>query len=264
MPALALAEDKELDWTQGQTTTSVGARMAAGIDYKVARGLHLNYEAELRLTDNFSKLGRVYNTLGIDYKVTNWLKLGAGFSLINVNSTDDGWRNRQRYMFDATFSRKFDRLELSFRERVQATHKSYSVNLYQTPQTNWALRHRIKAEYNIPHCKFDPFASIELKNTLNAVNPNAFVYSTSTGRWYNTSPKYNDVYINRLRVIVGGAWKINKKNVLDIYAVMDGNYDLDIDLNKNGVSKKSGAAYLTLQDSYFFGLGLSYRFKAGR
>jgi len=262
LPVCAFAEDKDLDWTEGETTSSVGARFGAGVDWKVAKGFHLGYDAELRVdTDG---LDRIYNTVGASYKAAKWLKLGASFSLINVNSADDGWLNRQRFAFDATFSKDFDRVKVSFRERIQGTHKAYDINTYQSPQTAWALRHRVKVEYNIPKSKFDPYASIELKNTLNAVNPNAFVYHTSDGRWYNTDPQYNDVYINRLRLVAGTTYKINKKNVLDFYAIADFNYDLDIDLNSEGKNKKDGSAYLTLQDSYYFGIGVAYTFKIGK
>jgi len=272
LPVCAFAESKDLPWVTNNEGFSTGARFSAGVDWRLSKGLFLDYDAEVRINQNFSHFQKIYNNLGISYNVTDWLKLGTGGSFIMANSTDNGWRNRMRWRFDATFRYKYNRFNFSFRERLQVTHKNYDINLYQAPKNKWELKHRFKVSYNIRKSPFTPYAAVELRNTLNMVNPNGFVYVNSNGRWKLPSPSYSDVYINRLRLVAGTEYKINKKNVLDFYLVMDNHYNIDIDLNAEGKQKKvtstSGATsysdFLFLSNASFVGLGINYRFRAGR
>ena len=49
--------------------TQSGARASIGADWKMAKGLHLTVEEEIRMDGVFSSLGRLQTTIGLDYKV---------------------------------------------------------------------------------------------------------------------------------------------------------------------------------------------------
>lgn len=263
-----------LDYTESDFAFETGARAALAADVSlIPKTLTFSIGEELRLEDNFSQLGRSYTTLGVDYKLLPWLKAGVSYSLIANNSSSKGWSIRNRGAFALTESWRADRWRFSLREKIQATNYGSDVNTYQQPQTLWALKTRFKAAYNIPHNKFDPYASAELRVLLNGANPKYFQYSTATGLWCNTDPKYNDVYINRLRLVAGGVYKTPDKNTLDVYLIADLKWDLDIDFNKSGwqkhITNDSGVItstkdYLFLEDACFLGVGLTYTFKLGR
>ena len=272
LPVLAMAQT--LDYTESDFAFETGARAGVTADISlIPKTLGLSVGEELRMVDNFSRLGRSYTTLGIDYKLLPWLKAGAGYSLIANNSASKGWSIRNRYSFSLTESWKADRWKFSLREKIQGTNYGSDVNTYQQAQTVWALKTRFKVAYNIPHNKFDPYASAELRTLLNGANPAYFQYSTNTGLWNNTNPRYNDVYFNRLRLILGGEYKTPGKNTLDVYLIADLKWDLDIDFNKSGVQKYttnsdgsilSTKDYLFLEDSCFLGVGFTYTFKLGK
>lgn len=67
-----------------QTQSGVRASMAA--DWKIRKGLHLTVEEELRMDGVFSSLNRLQTTIGLEYKVSPYVKLGAGYILINPYS----------------------------------------------------------------------------------------------------------------------------------------------------------------------------------
>lgn len=257
-----------LDYTETTPTFETGARFALGLEKDIIpKTLTLSLDEQLRVNDNFSHFQRSYTSAGLDYKIAPWLKAGLSYSLIANNSTSNGWGLRHRGAFALTETVKSGRLKVAFREKIQATYKGGSVNLYQSPQTSWALKTRAKVSYNLPASHFTPYLSAESRVLLNGVNPAYFVYNSSKGRWSNPNPKYNDVYFNRLRLNVGSTYKTVNKNTLDFFVVADFCYDLDIDFSSKGNQKEDSsyssgyAPYLYLTDSYFVGLGIAYKFK---
>lgn len=266
LPFPAMAQQL-LDYTETDPTYEAGARLGLGVEKSlIPKTMTVFAEEQIRFNDNFSHFQRSYTTVGLDYRILPWLKAGVSGSYILNNSTDKGWTNRFRGAFWLTESVKLDRWKLSLREKLQATYYADSINIYQNPKTRWVLKTRVKAEYDIPRSKYTPYFSAELRNTLNAVNPAYFVYNESDARWTNTSPVYNDVYINRLRLVAGTEYKFPDKNTINLFIFSDLCWDLDIDFNSNGRQKKNSSGtgykdYLFLEDTYLFGLGLTYTFK---
>ena len=52
--------------------SSFGTRYSAGIDKKIIKGLHVDFEEELRL-DGISDLDKSYTTIGVSWKVLPFL-----------------------------------------------------------------------------------------------------------------------------------------------------------------------------------------------
>ena len=71
---------------QAQSASFAG-RASAEVDYKIVKGLHLSVGEEIRSNDNFSALGSLRTNVTLSYKPAQFLKLGAGYTLINP------WKN---------------------------------------------------------------------------------------------------------------------------------------------------------------------------
>ena len=276
----------------------MGAHLSAGLDWSVIpKRLTVSIDEELRLKDNFSNPSKAYSNVALSYKLFHWLKAGASYSFIMSKNSTGEWRARHRGAAILTASAKVWNLKFSLREKFQATYKAYDVNLYQSPQTDFTLKSRLKVEYEPLHSTWTPYISAEVRNCFNAVNPTSFVYGTytwqkydgETGSWEdktrtcygNLSPTYDDIYINRLRFNLGADWKFARNQSLDMYLIFDYNMDMPIDFTSSGIQKsygkyleeasgsvvsesnfyKYGVGILTLKDSFFFGVGLAYRFK---
>ena len=175
--------------------------------------------------NKYLKLGAgyvyIYDYEGQEDKV-NYTNKGK----VNGYNVDHGhWRSKHRGFFDVTGSLKAGRLKFSLRERYVYTH-SVKMDVNRTRFRNKAqggyvgelypwhgedfmnmdqvvdykpgkdkhqLRSRVKVEYNIPKCSFDPFVSYEFANDLG-----------------------DGLDLDRTRLVVGTDWKITKQHVISV------------------------------------------------
>lgn len=153
-------------------------------------------EEDFRLRDNFNEIDRFSTTLAISYQICKQLKAGGAYNLINYNHPSKGWETRHRYFFYLTGSKKIHRLTLSLRERFQSTYRVHVKETAKRANPKLYLRSRLKAEYDIRRSVFEPFAAIELYNTLN-------------------DPQGNRM--DRLKYLIGSNYKFNKQNIIQLY-----------------------------------------------
>ncbi len=170
-----------------------GLVVSAGTSHKFDKRLSAGFEVEFRSRNSFRTADRV--SLGVDasYKLLPWLKAGVGYMLLIDNNReslsyqDDGisynnwrpsyWGLRHRLNVSLTGSYKIQRVELSLRERWQYTYRpSKMIDNFDFDEGEWedhevrgkgknVLRSRLQLEWDIPKCKFDPFASVEFHTT---------------------------------------------------------------------------------------------------
>lgn len=200
---------------------------SAEIRLKLVKGLNAFAEAEYRTHDKVSSTERWAGTLGLDYKICNYLKATAGYTYIHQQTitevTKKGniipayWQPKHRAAFALTGSLDIGRFSLSLRERYQYTYRtSQWVKKFDedgiTPKDDeWVkakgkhvLRSRLEVEYNIPKSKFSPYISCEMYNSFN-----------------------DNFGIEKIRYTVGSSYKINKKHSVDLYYRYIANGDED-------------------------------------
>lgn len=174
----------------------LGSSISVEITKKIIPGLNLSLEEDFRLRDNLETVDRFSTTLDLSYKIWDYLKVGGAYNLINYNHPTKDWEVRHRYYFYATGSYRINRFTLSLRERFQSTYRVGVEETSKRANPKLYLRSRFQVEYDIRNCKFEPYASVEIYNTLN-------------------DPQGNKM--NKLRYTVGSEYKINKKNTLQLY-----------------------------------------------
>lgn len=173
-----------------------GSSLSVDVTKKIVPGLSLSLEEEFRLRDNLGEADRFSTTLDLSYKPWKFLKLGGAYNLINYNHETKGWEVRHRYYFYATGSYRIDRFTVSLRERFQSTYRVGIKETSKRANPKLYLRSRLEVEYDIRNCKFEPYASVELYNTLN-------------------DPQGNKM--NKLKYTAGSKYKLNKRNSLQLY-----------------------------------------------
>lgn len=240
-PSLKAQTDVDLD-------PEFGGRLSVSIDKKLARGLHVSLEEEIRMDNNFGSFDRFHTTLGLSYKVNDYLKLGLGYAMINpYSSSNSAFKSsRHRLMLDATGSLRFGDWRLSLRERFQATYRSGDMNEYQNPRTALTLKSRLKLSYKGLR-RLEPYAYIELRNTLNAPVISASYdgtnYLTSALSQYGEAGWFIDswsgVYVNRVRGSVGFDYRLSKASSIDVSLMADRIMDKVVDANAEGTKLKS-------------------------
>ena len=160
--------------------------------------------------------------------------------------------------------------KFSLRERFQLTHRTGEMNIYQNPRNAFALRSRFKVAYVSPSKPIEPYVSVEVRNTLNNVHYESPSFTEVQG----DNVRYNDVYVNRVRLQPGIEWRLNRRQTLDFYLLGDYTYDKSYDAKKNGnlkvVEDASGVpvydAYgdpvyaIFYEKAWHFSLGVSYSY----
>lgn len=215
-----------------QTRTSIGANR------KLARGLHIEGEYEMRTRDTFSAIGRHTGTLGVTYKFPFGLKTGLSYSYMYHNGHKKGWNPRHRVNAELGYTVKAGDWNLSIRETFRWTHKTESLNPFQENADPLVLKTRLKAAYK-GWKPFEPYVFAEVRNVFNDPNVNA-TWSTSSQHYGNYSfGGYGDTYFNRFRGGLGLEWKLSKRHSLDFYAMADYCYDKNIDVSKDGTELRS-------------------------
>ena len=227
---LSLQLSQTIAQTDVDLDPETGMRLSASVDKKLAKGVHLKLEEEIRLDNNFTSFDRLHTTLGLTYKLNDYLKLGVGYAMINPysNSNSAFKSSRHRLMLDATGSLHYGDWHLSLKERFQATYHSGDMNEYQYPRTALTLKSRLKIAYKGLR-RLEPYAYVELRNILNAPDIKANYDGTNyltddlseqgnTG-WFIDS--WTGAYINRVRGSIGFDYRIDKRNSISVALMAD-------------------------------------------
>lgn len=231
-----------------------GARVGVTVDKKIVKGLHIAADGEVRLSDNFSNLGRYQFGLGISYKISPVFKIGAGYTFIQKKNSSAEWKPRHRVYADASVTLRAGDWRFSLKERLQLTHRSVN-NVYQSNANSLALKSRFKVSYK-GFSSVTPYGYVEIRNVFNDPACSA-TWSTASLAYSDYSFKgYTDAYVNRVRGSMGLEWKLNKQHALDFYVLADYCYDKNVDTNSSGTKLKS----LTYDQSFNMALCIGYQF----
>lgn len=194
-----------------------GLILEAEAQKKINKKFNVSLSGEFRSRNDWRTADRVALGVGADYKLTKWLKADAGYQLLidnnpqkltfNPDGTFNNWRpsywgTRHRIYASLTASVKWQRVTFSLRERWRYTYRpEKTTTRYDFDNEYWedkdvqsigkhALRSRLKMEWDIPNCKFTPFASVEL---------------------------FNNWSLAKTRLTLGSEYTLQKKHVFSLY-----------------------------------------------
>ena len=231
-------------------SAQIGARVSAGVDYKIDKRLHLKVEEEARVGDSLSN-NRLQTTIGLTYKPVKYVKFGVGYSLLNPFKTDSlaFKAPRHRLYADVTGIVRFGDFQFSVKERLQYTHRTGSFNVYQSTPDAFALKSRASVKYKGWNL-VEPTLFFESRTQLNApwgtAGTTLLSGESKKGRaytYYNYIPDgYTHVYNDRYRAGLDLDIKLSKHHTLNPYVLVDFYSTYDIDTNGAG-NRLYSAAY---------------------
>lgn len=195
-----------------------GLLLSAGAEKKIDKKMSVDIEATFRTRNDFKTLDRWSGGVGIDYKLTKWLKADAAYNLLYDNNREkitynyaaDGsatgynnwrpsyWGLRHRLKASLTFDHKvWGDIRLSLRERWQYTYRpEKETERWDFDNSKWEtkmrsgrgkniLRSRLQVEFDKKGLKIKPYANIEF---------------------------YNKMAIEKIRYTVGADFKLTKQH----------------------------------------------------
>ena len=249
LPVTAFAQG-----TVNDLETDFGARVNVSVDKKIIKGLHVVADGEVRLSDNFSTVGRYQAGLGVTYKISPVFKIGAGYQFIEKMNSSGVWKPRHRFYADASATLKAGYWRFSLKERVQLTHRDVN-NVYQNNPNSLMLKSRFKVSYK-GFASITPYGYVEVRNVFNDPACSA-TWSTTSQAYGNYSFKgYTDAYLNRVRGSLGAEWKLSRQHALDFHILADYCYDKNVDTNSSGTTLKS----LTYDQAFKTAFCIGYQF----
>ena len=102
------------------------------VEKKISRNLSVDGGVELRTRDHVKTVDRWSGSIGASYKLTDWLKASAGYTLLYDNNEKwndkqtkvaNFWGTRHRFNVSLTGSVDFGNLSVSLRERWHYTYR---------------------------------------------------------------------------------------------------------------------------------------------
>lgn len=196
---------------------------------KLPKKFSVSAGVEYRSTNWFDNTDQWNIEAAAGYKPLKWLKLSAGYKLIQAwnpaGETKKGyaykeyWDNKHRANISVSGSLKLGRVELSLRERYQYTFRpSHDIQRYENDsysikdgirtinaKSSHILRSRLQAEFKTgKKSPWKPFASFELYSMLADVN-------------HTENRSDGAKFYDKLRAAAGCTYKINKHNALELF-----------------------------------------------
>lgn len=201
-----------------------GIWLDAGAEKKLDSHWSVSGELEMRTRNNTRTLSRLAGiSVGGEYKIIRGLKASAGYTLIWDNNPEEldmksdnltpnkwtpGYRAvRHRTHVTLAGSLSIGRLGLSLRERWQYTYRPAAEGKrYDIDEAAWTnirgkgknvWRNRLLIDYDIAHCKADPFASAEMFTAKGGIQKMRYAvgidYKIRKQHTLSISYKYQDV-----------------------------------------------------------------------
>jgi opacity protein-like surface antigen len=198
--------------TANAQSSDMGIWYSIGAEKKINKKFSIEAEGEMRTRNDAKTIDRWSAGVDAEYKIKRWLKASAGYTFLyddNKNKITSGnnyyphyWGARHRINVSLTGDVNCGRFNLSLRERWQYTYRpEKTVDRYDLDNSVWetktkrakgknVLKSRFQVKYDIPLCKVDPYANVEVSNAWN---------------------------VEKVRYTIGADWKIKKSHTVGLY-----------------------------------------------
>jgi long-subunit fatty acid transport protein len=219
---------------QVPSVSKFGIWTGASVTKKISSRWSLEAEGEMRTQDALNRIDRWSASLGANYKVLSFLRLGASYTFLytyNMNEwkpkydEDDGewtgynvttayWMPKHRFSFDVTGNYDIGRFSISLRERVQYTYNDSSTtdkhNMRFYGATDSLYLKKIESKTIDSKDKWSLRSRLKVEYNIRHCALTPFV----------SCEVYNDLKDNfsyqKIRMEVGSEYKINKHHAIDL------------------------------------------------
>jgi hypothetical protein len=195
------------NYTYAQLNNDAGLWNTFSIQYPIKKNYSINFDQELRLKENYSRLNLLYTNIGVSYK-RKGLKIEPSYRFIQRINLDGNFSFRHRLSLDVNYKKKFGKFAISERARYQAEVKNvYSSTRAFLPEQYFRLRTML--DYNI-NDNYSIYYSCELRYQIDVPNSDVVF----NGTWH------------RIRNVIGVDYKINSKNIIGVYYLVQNEFNI--------------------------------------
>lgn len=192
-----------------QNRNDAGMWNTFSLQKSINKKLYLSFDQEFRLRENYTRLNLFYTNLGIGYKMSKNLKSEFTYRTIQKYQIDNSFSFRHRLMLDVTYKKKISKLVFLNRLRYQTEVRDYLISdLNRYPEQ--FLRYKLELKLDLDK-KITPFISSEIRFQIDVQRGKEAIYNNE---------------IHRIRNAAGIDYKINDKNTLSIYYLIQNEFYL--------------------------------------
>lgn len=192
-----------------QDTKDAGLWATFTVQKRINKKINFVIDQEFRLRENFQRINLFYTNIGVDYKVTKWLKISPTYRAIQKKRFDGTYSYRHRLMMDLTFKKKFQKITFSERVRYQIEVQDlYTSKKGKLPEQ--FLRFKTDVKYTV-NDKVTPYVSCELRYQIHSPR--------------GDGPAYDNDF-HRIRNVAGIEYNINKDNAVNLYYLIQSEFNI--------------------------------------
>lgn len=189
-------------------TENLGSWMTIGFNKELGKNFGLSIDQEARFKDNFTSINLFYTNVGINYRITKFLKVSLVYRNIQKRKDDGSYGFRSRIYTDFAFKFKPGKWTLAYRARFQAEWRQAGYNRENGNLPEVFLRNLFKFGYEVgPH--LIPYIGSEFRFQLQ--NPRI--------PWGNG--------FDRQRLIAGMDYKVNDMHTIGAYFLHQKEYNVN-------------------------------------
>lgn len=174
------------------------AKLWTGISIsKKVNDFEFSFSEDLRFDENMSHIDKVFSELGADYKIVKGFYAGVNYRFSKDNDYESrNYNIRHRFDLSLTYKRKYEKFRFSFRTKFQTKSATPEENSPTYSRNKFAVKYKLKND-------FTPFISYEFYYQFN-----------------------EEKIINRTRISLGSAYKINKHNALKFFYLYENRFNV--------------------------------------
>ena len=163
-----------------------GTRTGLSADKKLTKYLSLSANMQMRLEENYSKIGSGLLDFQIGYKLNKKVSFGFSYRFSQKNDFRTSWETRHRAQLRLVLKKKIKPVTLQYRTIYQVGFSGlYKPENYYSPNTYW--RNKVQFKLDIDK-KIEPYLASEV--------------------FYNVS---NNVGVDGYRIALGLNWDLPNK-----------------------------------------------------
>lgn len=182
----------------GHSQVVSDAKLWTGISIsKAIDDFEFTFSEDVRFDENMTHVDKVFSELGVEYKIVKGLYGGANYRFSRDNDyTSKNYNIRHRFDLSLTLKHKYENFRFSFRTKYQTKNATPEENSPTFSRNKLAVKYKLEND-------FTPFISYEFYYQFN-----------------------EEKIINRTRLSLGSAYKINKKSALKFFYLFENRFNV--------------------------------------
>lgn len=192
------------------TDNDLQGRLKVALEIPLGQKWMLTWSEDGRVKSNMRKIDMILSGLKVRYRPLNFLDVTTEYTFL-TERFGKSWRNRHRSETSLVGRLPVGRFDLSVRELMMLLWNDFKIDRHTTPQPSLTMRTQLRGAYRNPS-RWTPYAYTELFVLCNGRDRVANYLHDKVGR---------RSYISCVRMVVGSEMKIDGKNRMNFYYMVN-------------------------------------------